>query len=163
MMNIEAITIEIEWVGDNLQVTHGLRDSHGVAATASSVADRPAFVHALALAFDPGWRRQGLEERRAAARCFMDALRPCGPVRTLAYSTVGLRRDVDLVLWTVGPSPDGLEERAAVAYETDDLAAFSELVHALRATESRRATVRDTAVLTGVHRPHVEMLRLLTA
>jgi chlorite dismutase len=39
-----------------------------------------------------------------------------------------------------------------VAYETDDLAAFSSLVHSLRGTEGRRATVRDTPVLVGVHR-----------
>jgi len=39
-----------------------------------------------------------------------------------------------------------------VAYETDDLAAFSDLVRSLRGTEGRRATVRDTPVLVGVHR-----------
>jgi chlorite dismutase len=39
-----------------------------------------------------------------------------------------------------------------VAYETDDLGAFSDLVRALRATESRRSTIRDTPILTGVHR-----------
>jgi chlorite dismutase len=50
-----------------------------------------------------------------------------------------------------------------VAYETDDLAAFSELVHALRETESRRSTVRDTPILTGIHRPIREITTLLGA
>jgi chlorite dismutase len=50
-----------------------------------------------------------------------------------------------------------------VAYETDDLLRFSELVRALRATESRRSTVRDTPILTGIHRPIEEITELLGA
>ena len=50
-----------------------------------------------------------------------------------------------------------------VAYETDDLVAFGELVRALRSTESRRSTVRDTPILTGIHRPLPEIARLLGA
>ena len=50
-----------------------------------------------------------------------------------------------------------------VAYETDDLAAFGELVRELRGTESRRSTVRDTPILTGVHRPIDEITHLLGA
>jgi chlorite dismutase len=50
-----------------------------------------------------------------------------------------------------------------VAYETDDLAQFGELVLALRATESRRSTVRDTPILTGIRRPLEEITRLLGA
>jgi chlorite dismutase len=50
-----------------------------------------------------------------------------------------------------------------VAYETDDLPAFGDLVRALRATESRRSTVSDTPILLGVHRPIDEIARLLGA
>jgi chlorite dismutase len=50
-----------------------------------------------------------------------------------------------------------------VAYETDDLPAFSALVRDLRATDSRRSTVRDTPILTGIHRPIGELLGLLGA
>lgn len=50
-----------------------------------------------------------------------------------------------------------------VAYETDDLGAFGELVRELRGTESRRSTVRDTPILTGIHRPLAEITRLLGA
>jgi chlorite dismutase len=50
-----------------------------------------------------------------------------------------------------------------VAYETDDLAAFGNLVRDLRGTESRRSTVRDTPILTCVHRPIEEIVRLLGA
>ncbi len=48
-----------------------------------------------------------------------------------------------------------------VAYETDDLADFSNLVRDLRGTESRRSTVRDTPILTCVHRPLGEILGML--
>jgi len=50
-----------------------------------------------------------------------------------------------------------------VAYETDDLGAFGSLVRDLRGTESRRSTVRDTPILTCVHRPLTEILGLLGA
>ncbi len=50
-----------------------------------------------------------------------------------------------------------------VAYEMDDLPSFGDLVRALRGTESRRSTVRDTPILTAIHRPMDEILRLLGA
>ncbi|HSO30845.1 MAG TPA: chlorite dismutase family protein [Candidatus Sulfomarinibacteraceae bacterium] len=50
-----------------------------------------------------------------------------------------------------------------VAYETDDLPAFSALVRDLRATDARRSTVRDTPILLGIHRPAAEILELLGA
>jgi chlorite dismutase len=50
-----------------------------------------------------------------------------------------------------------------VAYETDDLVAFGDLVRALRSTESRRSTVSDTPILLGIHRPIDEIVALLGA
>lgn len=50
-----------------------------------------------------------------------------------------------------------------VAYETDDLAAFSALVRDLRATDARRSTVRDTPILLGVRRPAREIVEMLGA
>ena len=50
-----------------------------------------------------------------------------------------------------------------VAYETDDLVAFGDLVRALRGTESRRSTVSDTPILLGINRPLEEILGLLGA
>ncbi|MGH2405106.1 MAG: chlorite dismutase family protein [bacterium] len=58
----------------------------------------------------------------------------------------------------------GLDDQEfIVAYETDDLRAFQDLVHALRATEGRRYTLRDTPILVGIHRPLGEILALLGA
>ena len=50
-----------------------------------------------------------------------------------------------------------------VAYETDDLVAFGNLVRDLRGTESRRSTVRDTPILTAIHRPLLEIMAMLGA
>lgn len=57
----------------------------------------------------------------------------------------------------------GLDDQEfIVAYETDELVAFQDLVRELRETESRRSTVRDTPVITGIHRPLGEILRLFS-
>jgi len=57
----------------------------------------------------------------------------------------------------------GLDDQEfIVAYETDDLVAFQDLVRDLRATEARRSTVRDTPIITAIHRPLDEILRLLS-
>ncbi len=56
----------------------------------------------------------------------------------------------------------GLDDQEfIVAYETDDLAAFQDLVTALRETEARRYTLRDQPILTGIHRHPDAALRLL--
>jgi chlorite dismutase len=56
----------------------------------------------------------------------------------------------------------GLDDQEfVVAYETDDLARFQSLVIDLRATEARRYTLRDTPIVTGVHRPLREALALI--
>jgi chlorite dismutase len=55
----------------------------------------------------------------------------------------------------------GLDDQEfIVAYETDDLVDFQDLVRELRETESRRATVRDTPIVTGIHRPLGEILTM---
>jgi chlorite dismutase len=219
------------------------------------------FVHALALGLDPAWRRLPAAERCGSADELAAAVEARSEVTTHAYSMVGLRAGADILLWSLGPSLESLEEKAAavlrsgmgrwievrhsflgliqqsqyvkkptpqeqslfsgersrylivypftkssdwyllgrearqgimnehmrvghdypevrqllansfglddmdflVAYETDDLPRFSELVRALRETESRRSTVRDTPLLTGVHRPIAEITALLGA
>ncbi|CAN5692156.1 chlorite dismutase family protein [soil metagenome] len=56
----------------------------------------------------------------------------------------------------------GLDDQEfIVAYETDELVAFQDLVRELRETESRRATVRDTPIITAIHRPLADILALL--
>jgi chlorite dismutase len=56
----------------------------------------------------------------------------------------------------------GLDDQEfIVSYETEDLAAFQQLVIALRDTEARRYTLRDTPIFTCIYRPLNETLALL--
>ncbi len=53
----------------------------------------------------------------------------------------------------------GLQDQEfVVVYETDDLPLFSELVSALRATEARRYTLRDTPIYTAIYQPMDDFL-----
>ncbi len=219
------------------------------------------FVQALGLGLDPAWRRLELDGRCRGGEEFCAAINAPSDVKVFTYSTVGLKSGVDMMLWSLAPTLEALEEKNAaalraglgawmtvrhsfigiirpsqyvkrpttqeqsmftgerspylivypftkstewyllsqeerqkvmnehmrighryqqvrqllaysfgvddmdflVAYETDDLAAFGELVRELRGTESRRSTVRDTPILTGIHRPVEEITRLLGA
>jgi len=205
------------------------------------VADHTLF-QVLALRIDPTWRRRPAGDREADAATFGRALSSAGAVRTLSYSTLGLRADVDVVVlreglgrWAVvayvftgllrpsryvrKPSAQeqalisgdrgaylivypftktaewyrlsrearqgmmnehirvghdfpqvrqllaystGLDDQEfIVAYETDDLVAFQDLVTALRDTEARRYTLRDMPILVGIYRTPDELVRLL--
>jgi len=53
------------------------------------------------------------------------------------------------------------DQEFVVAYETEDLPRFSQLVTDLRATEARRYTLRDTPIITAIHRPLREALALI--
>jgi len=219
------------------------------------------YVQALALGIDPAWRRLPDSERRTGMDALAAALAEASQVTTFTYSMIGLQAGTDLLLWSLAPSLEALEERAAavlrtplgawltvresllgliqpsqyvkrpteqeqsmfsgerirylvvypftketswyllgkearqgvmnehikvghqypqvrqllaysfglddqdyvVAYETDDLPAFGQLVRDLRATESRKSTVRDTPILTAVRRPIEEIATLLGA
>lgn len=51
------------------------------------------------------------------------------------------------------------DQEFVVAYETEDLPKFSDLVRALRSTEARRHTSLDTPLITGIHRTKDEFVR----
>ena len=56
----------------------------------------------------------------------------------------------------------GLDDQEfVVSYETEDLDAFQQLVIALRDTEARRYTLRDTPIYTCVYRSLEDTLDLL--
>ncbi|MGQ9880180.1 MAG: chlorite dismutase family protein [Armatimonadota bacterium] len=53
----------------------------------------------------------------------------------------------------------GLQDHEfVVVYETDDLPQFSDLVMALRSTEARRYTLRDTPIYTALYQPTEQFL-----
>ncbi len=90
------------------------------------------------------WYLQSREERQSIMNEHMRVGHRYPTVRQLLAYSFGLD-DQDFV----------------VAYDTDDLAAFGDLVRELRGTESRRSTIRDTPLLLGVHRPLPELLERL--
>jgi len=62
-----------------------------------------------------------------------------------------------VLLYTTGLD----DQEFIVAYETDSLERHQDLVIALRSTEARRYTLRDTPIFTAVHRPLRDALALL--
>ena len=92
------------------------------------------------------WYLQGRESRQGIMNEHMRIGHDYPEVRQLLANSFGID-DMDFL----------------VAYETNDLPRFSELVRALRGTDSRRSTVRDTPLLVGIHRPIQEIATLLGA
>lgn len=95
---------------------------------------------------ETGWYLLGKEARQGVMNEHMRIGHDYPQVRQLLANSFGLD-DMDFL----------------VAYETDDLPAFSQLVRDLRGSDSRRSTVRDTPILTAVHRPLDEITGLLGA
>ena len=95
---------------------------------------------------DTSWYLLGKEARQGVMNEHMRIGHAYPQVRQLLANSFGID-DMDFL----------------IAYETDDLPAFSQLVRDLRGTDSRRSTVRDTPILTAVHRPLDEITRLLGA
>jgi len=62
-----------------------------------------------------------------------------------------------VLLYTTGLD----DQEFIVAYETDSLERHQDLVIALRSTEARRYTLRDTPIFTAVHRPLGDALALV--
>ena len=91
------------------------------------------------------WYLLAADERQAIMRGHMKVGHAYPQVRQLLAYSFGLD-----------------DQEFIVAYETDDLVAFQDLVRDLRETESRRSTVRDTPIITGIHRPLGEILGLLS-
>ena len=71
------------------------------------------FVHALALGLDPAWRRLSSDERCDSAAGLAAAVAAESEVTTFSYSMVGLQPGADMLLWSLAPSLDALEERSA--------------------------------------------------
>jgi len=79
-------------------------------------------------------------------------LRPEGERREMMREHIRIGRQFEgvrqLLLYSFGLQ----DQEFVVVYETRDLAAFSELVYALRATEAREFTALDSPVLTALYR-----------
>ena len=72
------------------------------------------FVHALALGLDAAWRRLPATQRCETAEDLAAAVTSESDVVTHCYSMIGLQPGADLLLWSLGPTLESLEERAAM-------------------------------------------------
>jgi chlorite dismutase len=107
--------------------------------------ERSRYLVVYPFAKSVDWYLLPAEERQAVMRGHMKVGHAYPQVRQLLAYSFGLD-----------------DQEFIVAYETDDLVAFQDLVRELRETESRRSTIRDTPIITGIHRPLGEILDLLS-
>lgn len=107
--------------------------------------DRSAYLVVYPFVKSIEWYLAPAEERQEAMKGHMRIGHAYPQIRQLLAYSFGLD-----------------DQEFIVAYETDDLVAFQDLVRDLRATEARRSTVRDTPIVTGIHRPLQEILGLLS-
>ncbi|MDQ2940728.1 MAG: chlorite dismutase family protein [Chloroflexota bacterium] len=107
--------------------------------------DRSPYLVVYPFVKSTDWYLSSAEERGEAMRGHMRIGHRYPQVRQLLAYSFGLD-----------------DQEFIVAYETDDLVAFQDLVRELRESESRRATVRDTPIVVGIHRPLGEILSLIS-
>ena len=107
--------------------------------------DRSKYLVVYPFVKSTEWYLASAEERQEAMKGHMRVGHTYPQIRQLLAYSFGLD-----------------DQEFIVAYETDDLVAFQDLVRDLRATESRRSTVRDTPIVTGIHRPLAEILGMLS-
>jgi chlorite dismutase len=94
-------------------------------------AERPTFVQYTFFKADPAWRRRPAAEREAGRAEFARAVQAaCPSVNTYAYSTLGLKAGVDLMLWRYSESLEDLQEMTAALLETG-LGRYLEIAHSL--------------------------------
>lgn len=105
-----------------------------------TTADRPSdstplppsqFVQYLFLKIDPLWRRLDDEVRHAGRDEFASVIRDAAPdVSTFAYSTLGLKRDTELMLWWKTDAPERMQDTLAALLRTG-LGRYCEVAHSL--------------------------------
>src|SRR5690242_15240258 len=93
--------------------------------------ERPTFVQYTFFKVDPAWRRLPAAEREAGRAEFARAVQAaCPSVNTYAYSTLGLKAGVDLMLWRYGESLEDLQEMTSALLGTG-LGRYLEIAHSL--------------------------------
>jgi chlorite dismutase len=115
------------------------------------MAEDGAFVQYLGLRVDPCWRRLDASTREAGraelARTLRDA---AGTVSTHAYSTVGLKSGVDILLWWRAASAESAQDLAAAVLHTR-MGSYCHVAHSLwgitrPSVYTKRRTEQDDAL-----------------
>lgn len=127
-----------------MQSEHSERDDSSEVQT-----EAPRFVQFLFLKVGHAWRRLPEEVRARGRREFEKAVKE-SPLRTFAYSTLGLKVDADLMLWRTGDSLDDLQESLSALLRTG-LGVYLHNTHILfgmtRPSQyTRRRTTQEQAI-----------------
>ena len=73
--------------------------------------EKRQFVNFSFLKVDPAWRRLPAQERETGKREFLSAVEEFSPkVMVVPYSTVGIRADVDIMLWRISYELEALQD-----------------------------------------------------
>lgn len=76
--------------------------------------EKRQYVNYWFLKVDPEWRRLPAPERESGKMEFLATCNECAPkVMLIPYSTVGIRADVDLMLWRIGYELEDMQEMTA--------------------------------------------------
>jgi chlorite dismutase len=93
----------------------------------------------------PEWRRLATADRAAQKAEFLECLENCDPSTIIrAYTTMGLRGDVDFLLWSVSPDLEGLQRLASSIARTS-LAGYLSTPHNFLAMTRRSIYVDNHA------------------
>jgi chlorite dismutase len=99
---------------------------------------RYAFYH-----IDPAWRRLPAEEREASRREFVDVINDEGDRNLVrAYSTMGMRGDVDFLVWTVAWDLEAIQQFSCRLLNTR-LGAYLTTPHSYLAMTRRSLYVKN--------------------
>jgi chlorite dismutase len=91
--------------------SHGAPQAAGRPAAAGGPQVQRQFVNFAFYKLDPAFRRLSAEEKQAAREEFLAAATPRREgLIALTYSTVGLRPEVDFLLWRISHTPDVFQD-----------------------------------------------------
>jgi chlorite dismutase len=90
-----------------------------VQATTPATKETRQYLKYTFLKLRPEWRRLSTSERAQGKKAFLDALRKASTQLTLrTYSLVGIRGDCDILLWTITPDLDQVQQLVAAIQAT---------------------------------------------
>lgn len=92
---------------------------HTIASTGQKPGIQRQFVNFAFYKLDPAFRRLGVQDKSAARAEFLELFdAPRKDLICLSYSTVGLRPDVDFLLWRISLSPDAFQAQTQAINKT---------------------------------------------
>jgi len=125
---------------DNKEVVVGSREAQSIAP---QLPDARQLVSFSFYRIDPSWRRLPQATRRQQGDEFLDTINSFAKrLMVLSYSLVGMKADVDLLIWRVGPSLDDLQAMSSAIWQTA-MAGYLSMPYSYLSM-TKRSTYMDT-------------------